>query len=111
MVSPLGQRQMFQTMNVEAVRTASEVSGLLQREASQQERLVDRMAEAQGSVPEIPRTEGLRTEDRQGHGEGQGREAGEHPHRPTDHGPDEDADADAASDTASPAEMHLDFLA
>jgi len=103
-VSPLGQRQMFQTMNVEAVRTASEVSGLLQREANQQELLVDRMAEAQGSVPEIPRTEGLRAEEHQGHG----REGGEHPHRHRSEGQEPDADA---SDTASPAEGHLDFLA
>jgi len=105
-VSPLGQRQMFQTMNVEAVRTASEVSGLLQREAHQQELLVDRMAEAQGSVPEIPRTEGLRAEEHQGHG--QGREGGEHPHRHGAEGQEPDADA---ADTASPAEGHLDFLA
>jgi hypothetical protein len=95
---------MFQTMNVEAVRTASEVSGLLQREASQQELLVDRMAEAQGSVPEIPRTEGLRAEERQG----QGREGGEHPHPHRSAGQEPDADA---ADTASPAEGHLDFLA
>ena len=106
MVSPLGQRQMFQTMNVEAARTALEEGSLLQREASQQERLVDRMAEAQGSVPEIPRTEGLRTEERQGHG--QDREGGEHPHPHRSEGQEPDVDA---ADTASPAEMHLDFLA
>ena len=37
MITPLGQRQMFQTVNVEAVRAALEVGGHFQREAAQKQ--------------------------------------------------------------------------
>jgi hypothetical protein len=105
MVSPLGQRQMFQTVNVESVRTASEVSGLLQREAHQKQAMVDRMAEEQASVPEIPKTDAMRTEERRGRGQGQGREGSS---QDADGGEDPDQPEPAK---ANPAEPHLDFLA
>ncbi len=57
---------MFQTINAEAVKTSSEVSGLLQRDAGQRQALLNRMAEDQVSVPTIPLSEGLRAEERQG---------------------------------------------
>jgi hypothetical protein len=103
MITPLGQRQMFQTVNVEAVRAALEVGGQFQREAIQKQALADRMAEDQASVPEIPRAEGLKTEERHGRRQDQAPErdaAGRPRRRPED--PDEPADS---------ADPHMDFLA
>jgi hypothetical protein len=105
MVSPLGQRQMFQTVNVESVKTASEVSGLLQREAHQKQAIADRMAEEQASVPEIPRTDAMRTEERRGRKQDQGREGSSR-----DAGGGEEPDPDESA-PANPADPHLDFLA
>jgi hypothetical protein len=102
MVSPLGQRQMFQTINVEAVKTASETSGMLQREATFKQAMADRLAEEQASVPEIPRTEAMRTEERKG---GQRDQGGRHG---ASEGPE---DQEEAPEDANPAETHLDFLA
>jgi hypothetical protein len=106
MISPLGQRQMFQTINVEAVKTAGETSGLLQREASLREAslkqaMADRMAEEQVSVPEIPKTDPLRTEERKGGQRGQGGQ----------HGSAEPMEPEDEPEAAKPAEGHLDFLA
>lgn len=105
MVSPLGQRQMFQTMNVEAVRSASEFSGLLQREAQQQQLTADRMADEHTEVPQIPKTDAMRTEERKGSRQGQG-EAGQGGTGDGQPEPDEARDG-----SANPAETHLDFLA
>ena len=66
MITPLAQRQMFQTINAEAVKAALEVSGLIQRETAQRQAMLDRMAEDQASVPTIPKAEDLRTEERKG---------------------------------------------
>ena len=60
MISPLGQRQMFQTVNAEAVRSALEGTGLLQREAMHKQVIMDQMAEDQASVLEIPKSEAPR---------------------------------------------------
>jgi hypothetical protein len=97
MVSPLGQRQMFQTMNVEAVKSANETSSLLQREVSLKQAIVDRMAEDQAAVLEIPRTDAMRTEERKGGRRDQGRR--------------QDQEPEEAPEDANPAETHLDFLA
>jgi hypothetical protein len=102
MVSPLGQRQMFQTINVEAVRAAAETSGMMQREATHKQAMVDRMAEDQASVPEIPRTDAMRTEERKGGQRDQGGRQG------SSAGPE---DQEEAPEGANPAETHLDFLA
>lgn len=106
MVSPLGQRQMFQTMNLEAVRAASEVGGLLQREAGQAQAVAEHMAEAQTSVPEIPKTDAMRTEERQGRSkEGENGSS-------MDHGEDQEPESgEATASKANPADTHLDFLA
>jgi hypothetical protein len=101
MISPLGQRQMFQTINVEAVKTAGETSGLLQREASLKQAMADRMAEEQVSVPSIPKTDPLRTEERKGGQRGQGGQ----------HGSEEPMEPEDEPEAAKPAEGHLDFLA
>jgi hypothetical protein len=64
--------------------------------------MADRMAEDQLSVPEIPRTDAMRTEERQGGRRGQG----------GGHGAEEPAEAgEAGPGAAVSAEGHLDFLA
>jgi len=98
MITPVVQRQMFQTINAEAVRAASEVSGLLQRETIQRQSMLDRLAEAEAEVPVIPLAERLRTEERKGRGQKEGRKGkrGEEPE---------------ADPEANPADGHMDFLA
>ena len=104
MISPLGQRQMFQTINAEAVKAAHEVGGLLQRETGQRQAVLDRMAEAQASVPEIPFAEGLKAEERK-----EGRKRGG---RQGADGRGAQTEAQAGDDTtANPADGHMDFLA
>jgi hypothetical protein len=105
MISPLGQRQMFQTVNAEAVRAALEGSGQLQREAMNKQIIMAQMAEDQASVLVIPHAEAPRTEERRGGGQGEG-------HRGSSGEPgDPDADSETGSVPAKPAEGHLDFLA
>jgi len=105
MVSPLGQRQMFQTANAEAFKAAQEVSGQLQREVGQRQAMADRIAEAQGSVPEIPRTDGMKTEERQRGRQGRGREGS--PGEARDGG----GEAEETPASAITADNHVDFLA
>lgn len=105
MVSPLGQRQMFQTVNAEAFKAAQEVSGQLQREVGQRQAMADRIAEAQGSVPEIPRTDGMKTEERQRGRQGRGHEGSPGEAR------DGEGEAEETPASAITAENHLDFLA
>jgi len=66
MISPLGQRQIFQTANIEAVRMSLEMSEQIQREAARRKVAEDHLAEEQDSVQGIGKAEGLRTEERQG---------------------------------------------
>jgi hypothetical protein len=106
MITPLGQRQMFQTANVEAVRTALEVAGQAQREAAHKQVLADRMAEAQDSVPEIPHAEGMKTEERR-----QGRKDQEPPRRHGAAGAGPQEDRGALEGAAISADGHMDFLA
>jgi len=102
MISPLGQRQMFQTINAEAVKAALEVGGLLQRETGQRQAVLDRMAEDQASVPEIPFADGLKAEERKEGRKQEGRQGS--PRR----GEGDQAAEDAP---AIPADGHMDFLA
>jgi hypothetical protein len=92
---------MYQTMNVEAVKSAHETSGLLQRETALKQVMVERMAEDQASVLEIPRTDALRTEERKGGRRDQGGRQGR----------DQAEEEPEAPEGAEPAEAHLDFLA
>ena len=103
MISPLGQRQIHQTSQLEAIRQALDAGELLQREAGRKRAADDRVAEAQGSVPVIPQAGALRTEERHGRdrgGEGQSSAAGE-----------DEASEPAGPESANPADGHLDFLA
>lgn len=112
MISPLGQRQMFQTANLEAVRFVHEMISQAQREASQKQAVEDKLAEAQNSVREVPGADQIRTEDRRGRGGQTG--------QPASGAWEEDASGDSESsveeegiggNTAGSAEIHLDLLA
>lgn len=101
MITPLAQRQMFQTANIEAVRAAHEVSEQIQREQIRKKVADDHAAEEQASVRGIPASDQIRTEERghrnQEQGAGESGEGGEP--RPGEDGKAESADS------------HLDFLA
>lgn len=101
MITPLAHRQMFQTINAEAVRAALEVSGQFQRELAQRQSMADRVAEDQHSVPEVPTAEELRAEERQGRQQDSPRD-----------GRGEGGGEDPAQDQlpAKSADGHLDFL-
>lgn len=88
-MNPLTLRQSFQTANLEALREAQGFNDLLVREAVQKRILDDRTAQEQSNVPEIPKAEGMRAEERKGR-QGQ-RQA------PEDEGPNERPDAEASS--------------
>ena len=104
MITPLAQRQMFQTINAEAVKAALEVSGQFQRELAQRQAVLERMAEDQASVPAVPTAEELRTEERrEGH-----REPGEEGYGEAW---DEDGSAGSEDPGAKSADGHLDLLA
>jgi hypothetical protein len=64
MISPLGQRQVFQTAHVEAIRQASDVSEQIQREASKQKAAESHLVEEQSTVRLIPESEQILTEER-----------------------------------------------
>ncbi|WP_316676512.1 hypothetical protein [uncultured Tolumonas sp.] len=66
MISPLGQRQVFQTANVEAVRQAQEVSEQIQRENAKKRAADDQMLEDEASVRVIAESEKIETSEREG---------------------------------------------
>jgi len=66
MISPLGQRQVFQTANIEAVRQAQEVGELIQRENARKQAVDDRLHEDQASVRVIAESGKIQTNERQG---------------------------------------------
>lgn len=101
MISPLGQRQVFQTANVEAVRQAQGVSEQIQRENAKKRAVDDRLLEDQGSVRVIAESEMIQTNERQG-----GRGAQEEL-------PEENAakEKKEGENTAESADSHLNFLA
>lgn len=102
MISPLGQRQVFQTANVEAVRQAQEVSELIQREQAKKQAVDDRLLEDQASVRVIADSEHIQTSERQG---GQGFQQGA-PGKPA---PKEEPKP--GEEPAESADPHLNFLA
>jgi hypothetical protein len=102
-ITPVAQRQIFQTANIESVRAAHEVSEQIQREQSRKKTAEDRAAEDQASVRVIPGSDRIRTEERrEGHGQGGAEEA------PFGAG---DGEEKAPEEPAGPADSHLDFLA
>lgn len=99
MISPLGQRQVFQTANVEAVRQAQEVSEQIQRENVKKQVADDRLTEAEASVRVIAESEHIATSERQGGGTQQ-------------EVPEQRAEKKKPGevDTAESADSHLNFL-
>lgn len=102
MITPLAQRQMFQTANIEAVRAAHEVSDQIQREQSRKKTAEDRAAEDQASVRGIPASEQIRTEER---------ERNRHQEQGTGDASEDNARQGGDGETAESADSHLDFLA
>ena len=105
MIGPLAQRQVHMASNMEGLRQAHDMSEQLQREAGRKQAAEDRLAEAKSEVPQIPKAEGLRTEERQGR-QGHPGSRGKAPAEDLDE--EEEAEDPGA---AKSAERHLDFLA
>ncbi|MDR0498826.1 MAG: hypothetical protein LBH03_03695 [Holophagales bacterium] len=104
MVTPLGQRMVFQTAHTEAARVAHDVAHQLQREEAFKKSLADRMAEDKYSVKGIAESQAMRTEERQ---ERQKRFA----NQSNDEGNKEEDDDSKQDDKAVSADKRLDFLA
>ena len=102
MITPLGQRQIFQTANVEAVRASLEVSEHIQREQALKKTADDRAAEDQAAVQVVSRSERIITEERR-QGRGQGGAEQQAPEEEDGEGP--------RKPKAKSADSHLDFLA
>lgn len=102
-MNPITLRQSFQTANLEALREAQGFNDLLAREAAHKRILDDRTAQEQNNVPEIPKADPLRTEERKGR---QGRE----PSPDQGEAAAEAAEDEVAPERAIPAEGGLDLL-
>lgn len=103
MLSPLAQRQVFQTANIESVRAAHEVSELIQREQALKKAAEDHAAEDQAAVHMVPGSDRIRTEERRG-GRGQGSAEEQSPSA-------DEGEEKPLEDKAVPADSHLDFMA
>lgn len=101
MISPLGQRQVFQTAHIEAVRQAQEVSEQIQRENSKKRAVDDRLQEDQASVRMIAESGMIQTNERQG---GRGTQEELLDRKPAKKKKD-------GEHTADSADAHLNFLA
>lgn len=101
MITPLGQRQIFQTANVEAVRASLEMSEQIQREQARKKTADDRAAEDQAGVQIVSGSERIITEERR-----QGRGQGEAEQQP----PEEEGEG-SHKQRAKSADSHLDLLA
>lgn len=100
MISPLGQRQILQTLAAETVRQAMEGGAQVQREQARKRAFDAKLAEAMEDVAEVAETESMKLSERQGQGGQQESATG--------------ASADEAEVEESPAEgagPHLDLLA
>jgi len=99
-MNPLAIRQSFQNANLEAMREAQGHNDLQAREAARKKDVDERTTLEHSNVPEIPRADALRTEERKGRDKQRnpGREAGE-------------GEAEEEAESAKSAEPHLDFLA
>lgn len=100
MISPLGQRQIFQTANVESVRQAQEVSEQIQRENARKRVADEHLLEDEASVRVISNSERIRTDERQGRQEQQMPE-----------GQNAEGRKEGDEGTAESADPHVDFLA
>lgn len=103
MITPLGQRQIFQAANLEAIRAAHEVGEQMQREAMKKKAADDRLAEDQETVGGVTKGQAMRAEERKEHRHDDPSGDGT-PRRQVDEG-------ELPEDSAAPAESRLDFLA
>lgn len=103
MISPLGQRQIFQTANVEAVRQAQEVSEQIERENVRKRLADEHLLEDQASVRVIANSAKVQTHEREG-GQGQGAAEEELQGK-------EPKNEHVSENPAESADSHLDFLA
>ena len=106
MISPLGQRQAFQTAHVEAIRQAQDVGEQIQREFSKVKAAEDQLATEHVTVRVIPESEEIQTEERQE----PHRNPHEHQQGQGSHGSEEESPSESEQSAGS-AESHLDFLA
>jgi hypothetical protein len=105
MISPLGQRQIFQTVAIEAVKQAMDGGFQVQQEQARRQAFDAKLAEALLDVPEVSETDVLKLtkDDAQ-------EESGGHPH--STGSADELPGDEAAEETpAEGARPHLDLLA
>jgi len=102
MVTPLGQRMVFQTANLEAVRAATEIASQLQREDTFRKVISDRMAEDSEAVRKIDQSTSLRAEEREERKQRQSN---------GQQGEDESGEGDDSQERANFAEGGVDFLA
>lgn len=98
MISPLGHRQILQTLAVETVRQATEGGAQVQRELARRQAFDQKLAEAMEDVPDVPETDDLKLSEREGRGRKQ--ESGT--------GPSDDKAEEGQAEAADP---HLDLLA
>lgn len=99
-------RQSFTTANLEALREAQGFNDLQAREAARRKDVDELTAMEQANVPQIPKAEALRTEERKGRERRQGRG-----HEAGDEVEDEAQGDSEAGIQAKTAEFRLDLLA
>lgn len=105
MISPLGQRQILQTLAVETVRAALEVGAQVQREQAQRQSFNAKLAETMLDVVDVAESDPLklaeREEGEQGHSGKQGMGASE----------EATEEKDPENPRAEGADHHVDLLA
>ncbi len=102
MITPLVQRQIFQTASVESVRLAAEGHGLVQQEQARKQSFDAKLAEALVDVPDVEEADVLRLAERERNGR--------QPGQGSDHPGEAESEA-PAQDPAEGAGSHVDLLA
>jgi len=104
MISPLGQRQIFQTVAVETVKQAMDGGFLVNQEQARRQAFDAKLVDASLDVPDISDTDALKLTKRDAE-----EQSGRHPHGT---GTSEDLPTGDAGETqAEGARPHLDLLA
>jgi hypothetical protein len=104
MISPLGQRQIFQTVAVETVKLAMDGGFLVQQEQARRQAFDAKLAEALFDVPDVSKSDDLKLAEH-----GAEEQSGRHLHST---GSAEELPADETEGTpAEGARPHLDLLA
>ena len=102
MLTPLIQRQVLQTVAVEAVRASADGAAQVQQEQARRQSFDARLAEARADVNDVEASDALRLTDREGRRHAPGQGAG------TGSGEEGASEADVPAEGARP---HLDLLA